>query len=281
MIRILTLTIAMIVIVRSHPAVAADEPIKQAFVVGNSQYEYVSQIPNPENDARAVAATLHAIGFQTTLLKDAKIATFQMQLAGFLRSLSNTNLALFYYAGHGVAINGVNYLVPVDARIASPDDVQRNLISLSEIINGLSAGRGRASLIILDACRNNPFEDVPEARGIKFTRGLSEVLLNRSSIDMGSSTSFASGTLIAFGTGPGSVAADGNGDHSPFTSALLRYLPMPGLEVNSLFNRVRQDVLAETSGAQLPWSQSAMIGDLYLAGKLDTRRTGTGRLPPP
>jgi len=248
-------------------ASAAEAQTRRALVIGNSRYTAVPVLPNPANDARAVAQRLQGLGFQSDLVLDAGQARFTQAVDQFARAIANADVAVFFYAGHGVAVDGQNYLVPVDATLERREDLARRFVTLNSVLLRMTDSGARATLVILDACRDDPFRGSPGARGIARGRGLSEVSLNRSSLATGpGGTTQASGTLIAFATGPGTVAEDGTGQHSPFTTALLANLGAPGIEINSVFNRVRQSVWEGTGRRQLPWSQSAMVGDLYLAG---------------
>ncbi|MBV9824352.1 MAG: caspase family protein [Alphaproteobacteria bacterium] len=252
-----------------------------ALVVGESSYRYVPALANPSNDARALAAVVQQLGFSTTLSLDVDLNAFQRAIAQFISQIPTADVSVFYFAGHAMAVNGQNYIAPIDAQLADAADVQTRFVPLNSLLMQITERSRRATLIILDACRTNPFEQTAAARGFRVSRGLAEVNLNRSSLGgTTDSNGAASGTLIAFATGPGTEAADGNGAHSPFTAALLRNLGSSGLEINSVFNRVRQEVWEATQHRQLPWSQSAMVGDLYLngtGGSLLQRRV----MPPP
>ena len=161
-------------------------------------------------------------------------------------------LALFFYAGHGAQLNGENYLLPVDAAVENEADLKLKAIDLSSLQDALP--EAHANVIILDACRNNPFAGtIAGHRGIGASRGLTPM-------------DPKTGSEIVFATKPNSVAADGSGRNSPFTAALLRHIGARGLEIRQMISRVRRDVIDATNGEQVPWDNSSLVDDLYLAG---------------
>jgi uncharacterized caspase-like protein len=223
-----------------------------ALVVGNSTYEQAPWLANPANDARLMAATLSRLGFAVTLETDVTQAGLRRALGAFTDAVAaagSDSIAFFYYAGHGVQLDGRNYLVPVDAAVGNARDVVLGSVSASDLLQTLELAGGNANLVILDACRDNPFR-----RG---TRGLS-LGLARMDAPVGS--------IIGYATGPGQTALDGSGAHSPYTQALADALLTPGLAIEQVFKQVRRRVYEGTDGAQTPWEESSLIRDLALAG---------------
>jgi len=225
-----------------------------ALVMGNSAYRNVPALDNPANDAADLAKALRAIGFDVIETRDATRDAMAGAVRDFSERIGTADVALFFYAGHGLQMNGENYILPVDAKIESAADVRFNTINLSDIQQEMEGG-GRANIIILDACRNNPFAEklARDHRGLT-SRGLGR--LEASGV----------GSLVVFSTQPNNVAMDGSGRNSPFTSALLRYVGAPGLEIRQMISKVRGDVLAVTDQKQVPWDNSSLVGDVYLGG---------------
>ncbi len=235
----------------ASPAVAEK---RVALVVGNAAYRHVTALDNPANDARLVADTLRSLGFelvgggaQIDLDKsalDAAVQTFGLALQG-------ADVGLFYYAGHGVQIRGANYLVPVGANPVREADIDFQMLDTALVLRQMEAAGTRLNLVILDACRNNPFG----GRGLRATAGgLAQMQAPE-------------GTLISFATQPGNVALDGASGHSPFTSALAQVVRQPGLDIFRTFNEVGLAVKQATAGAQQPWlSSSPIAGNFYFAG---------------
>jgi uncharacterized caspase-like protein len=182
-------------------------------------------------------------------------------IGDFLRAAATANIAVLYYAGHGVQIDGQNYLLPVDVRFSGASDLTSEMTGVNTILAGLDDGI-RANIVILDACRNNPLvRPANEGRSITAPTGLALP----SSLGKGATS--GAGTLLAFATAPGEVALDGDGADSPFSLALARHIGTPGLEVQQMLTRVRAEVVASTRGKQVPWSNSSLLGEVYLAGQ--------------
>ncbi len=224
-----------------------------ALVIGNGAYRNAPALPNPPNDARAVAKTLRDIGFQVIEGTDLDRGSMEKVLLEFLQRVPSASIRLLFYAGHGIQVGGNNYLVPVDAMVASKRAAVFELIDIDRILKGLD-DEAHDNIIILDACRNNPFESrIAPTRAIRGGAGLAAY------------QSVGTGTLIAFATAPGNTAADGEGSHSPFATALLKHIATPGIEVNQMLTRVRIDVAAATERKQIPWVNSSLLGEVYLA----------------
>ncbi len=224
----------------SLPALA-DKRI--ALVIGNGSYKE-SPLRNPVNDAKAMAAILKRLGFDVTLVTNGTLPRMQQAILSFGEALRGGGSGLFYYAGHGLQVKGQNYLVPVDADIASESAVRVTSVPVDLVTDQMGDAANGVNVIILDACRNNPFER--RLRG--GSRGLAAM-------------DAARGTLIAYATAPGSVAADGDGDNGLYTSELLKALGEPNLKAEEVFKRVRAGVVTRTGGRQTPWESSSLTGD--------------------
>jgi uncharacterized caspase-like protein len=224
-----------------------------ALVLGNSNYQAVPALDNPANDAADLAQTLRGVGFEVIEQRDATRDAMASAVRNFTERLRGVDVALFFYAGHGLQMNGENYLLPIDAKIETPADVRFNTLNLTDIQQEME-GAGRANIIILDACRNNPFIE-------KLARG-GRAVPNRG---LGRIDAAGQGSLIVYSTQPNNVALDGTGRNSPFTAALLKYIATPGIEVRQMISRVRGDVLQATAQKQTPWDSSSLVGDVYLA----------------
>jgi hypothetical protein len=214
-----------------------------ALVIGNSAYSD-APLRNPANDARAISSALGALGFRVTSVIDADHKAMQKAIIGFTSRLDENTTALFYYAGHGVQSRGRNYLLPVDAKLDSEAALRFEAIDVGALVEEMGLSRSRVSFVILDACRNNPFER--RFRGA--SRGLAAI-------------DAARGTLIAYATAPGSVAADGEGKNGLYTSEFLKALDEPGLKAEDVFKRVRIAVSDHSKGRQVPWESSSLTGD--------------------
>lgn len=237
---------------------------RMALVIGNGAYAHVKALPNPPNDARAVAKSLRDVGFIVSEGVDLDRAAMQKMTRDFLREAARAQVALAYYAGHGVQIDGRNYLIPVDVELKPGTGMTETMIDMDTIMAGLD-DQVRTNILIFDACRNNPMaQQVASAgtnRGIEGTSGLA------APSSLGSGATLGAGTLIAFATAPGQVALDGEGANSPFSAALSRHIGTPGLEVQQMLTRVRAEVVSATKNKQVPWSNSSLLGEVYLAEK--------------
>lgn len=227
---------------------------KVALVVGNSAYVHVPRLPNPRNDASDLIARLKSIGFEVTPALDLDRNALLQSLATFGRAAEGADVALFFYAGHGLQVNGQNYLVPVDSKVEYEAELDIALVPVSLVMQQLARG-SRVNLVFLDACRDNPF-----------AKDLSRTLGTRSASALGRGLSriqTASGTFIAFATQPDNVAQDGDGRNSPFTKALLSNIEKPGLSISDLMIEVRNDVMRQTNGKQVPWDSSSLTGRFF------------------
>jgi hypothetical protein len=242
----------------------SDRPRKLALVIGNAAYRGVSRLANPVNDAKAVGENLRDMGFEVAEGIDLSHVEMDDQLRRFLLKAAGARTALLFYAGHGVQIDGRNYLLPVDADLRHGGDVETNMLALDTILAGLQDSI-RANIVVLDACRDDPrvAQTVSTELGRNATvrAGLAAPSTPRTASAAGA------GTLVAFATAPGEVALDGDGRNSPFSSALTRHIGTPGLEVQQMFTRVRAEVVASTRNRQVPWTNSSLLGDVYLVSR--------------
>jgi hypothetical protein len=222
---------------------------RTALVIGNAQYE-IGSLRNPEHDAQDMAETLKQLGFEVTLLINANQEHMERAISEFGRHLYQGGVGLFYYAGHGVQVDGENYLIPVRAHIDTETDVRYKAVHIGQILGKMGEARNGLNIVILDACRDNPFaKDFRSA-----SRGLAVV-----------SSSAVKGTLIAYATSPGKVASDGDARNGLYTKHLLQNLHTPGLPVEQVFKRVLRGVERETNGRQSPWTSSSFSGDFHFA----------------
>jgi hypothetical protein len=229
-----------------------------ALVIGNGAYTFAGPLANPASDAAVMGKTLAGLGFTVISGTDLDRKQFDAKVREFILAMSAADTALFYYAGHGLQIAGRNYLLPVEAKIDDEDDVRKQAILVDDVLQYMELNRSeRTNLVILDACRNNPFE-----RQLRRAMGDRSVALGSglAPIDAGA------GTFIAFSTAPGSTAKDGIGlSNSPFTASLARHIRTPGNGVSAVMINVRKDVIKATGGEQVPWDHSALTGDFYFA----------------
>jgi hypothetical protein len=231
------------------PVHAAPSEKRVALVIGNGAYPNVGELPNPPNDAKLMAKTLRTLGFDVVERvnvgqKDMKRA---IKLFGEkLEAAGKDAVGLFYFAGHGVQVGGINYLIPVNVDIQDESDVDIEAVSANTVQQQMAYAGNRLNMIIMDACRNNPFKRSFRSA----SRGLARMDATK-------------GTLIAYATSPGDVAADGSGENSPYTEALSKALLTPGLTVERVFKEVRNSVVAATNNRQVPWEASSLTGGDY------------------
>ncbi len=220
---------------------------KYALVMGNSDY-ISSPLRNPVNDAKAIAAELKSLGFDVMLYTNISQTDMKRNIRTFGNKLSkNKGTGLFYFAGHGLQLNGENYLVPVDAKIEKEQDVELEAVNLKRILGEMDYAQNGMNIVILDACRNNPFARSMRSGG---GNGLA-------------STKAPKGTFIAFATSPGSVAADGTGKNGLYTQELLKMLRIKGLKIEDVFKKVRKNVYLKSNEKQVPWENSSIFDDFY------------------
>jgi len=237
-----------------------------ALVIGNGAYAAVHPLPNPPNDARTVAKSLRAIGFEVSEGIDLDRAAMEKLLREFIRGAITARTAVVFYAGHGMQIDGKNYLLPIDIKTDNVSDLATAMTDVDTLLAGLD-DQIRTNIIILDACRDNPLAQKMAAEPAGGSRSVTVRSGLAAPAALGAGATLGAGTLIAFATAPGQVALDGDGANSPFSSALVRHLGTPGLEVQQMLTRVRAEVVAATRSKQVPWSNSSLLGEVFLAGK--------------
>lgn len=237
---------------------------RMALVIGNGAYARIKALPNPPNDARAVAKSLRDIGFIVSEGVDLDRTAMQKMTREFLREAARAQVVVVYYAGHGVQVDGRNYLIPVDVELKPGASMTETMIDMDTIMAGLD-DQVRTNILIFDACRNNPMAQQVAAAGS--SRGIEGASGLAAPSSLGSGATLGAGTLIAFATAPGQVALDGEGANSPFSAALSHHIGTPGLEVQQMLTRVRAEVVSTTQNKQVPWSNSSLLGEVYLVEK--------------
>ena len=221
-----------------------------ALVIGNGEYRNATRLKNPPNDANDISAALKQLGFEVTSASNIGQREMKRLIREFGQRLRNGGQGLFYFAGHGVQSGGRNFLIPVDADIQNEADVEDLGVDVNLVLNLMDEAGNGLNIVILDACRNNPF-----ARSFRSaTNGLAQL-------------DAPTGTLIAYATAPGRVASDGAGRNGLYTEALLTHMRVPGLSAIDMFQEVRAQVVRETGGVQVPWEATSLVGKFYFAGE--------------
>ncbi len=266
----LRLLAAILIGLLSGAASVARAETRIALVIGNSAYQNAPPLANPKNDATAVAEALGKLGFTVLTGIDLDRTATAQKLREFRRRLAGAEAALFYYAGHGLQVDGTNYIVPIDAQLSDETDLPFQAVELSVVMSILEREQ-RTNLVFLDACRDNPLAQnlaraMGAARSTAIGRGLAIV------------KDVIGGTLIAFATQPGNVALDGEGQHSPFTEALLEHIAAPDIEVREMLTRVRNSVLKATSDRQWTWDHSSLTEPFYFVAR-GLAVAGSGEAP--
>lgn len=259
--RIGGIAFGILVIVLGLFPLAVQAAERAALVIGNQRYT-MGALETPEADARAVGDRLRAAGYQVTRLVDLGQTEFYNAVDAFFSANARAKVLLFFYAGHGVQVNGRNFLIPVDMRQDDPDILSR-MFDLRYLMGKLNESSSETKVVILDACRDNLFSSNPNAAS-----GLSELIS-------------PPGTFVAFSTAPGATASDGEGDHSPYTVALLENAFRPKVKIEEAFKSVRKQVGLLTKGAQTPWENTSLVQDFYLVPELssaaaDGKKQGAG-----
>lgn len=237
---------------------SSSEAKKVALIIGNSEYQVTSPLANPTEDAKLVFAAAKQAGFQTTMAIDLSIGDFQKVLRNFRSSADGADIAMVYYAGHGIEGKGKNWLIPTDAELGAARDLPYEAIELDRVMETIAGARMR--IVILDACRNNPFARTwkSDTRGV--TNGLAGVDVDD--------------VLVIYAAAPGQTAADGKGSNSPFATSLAKRLPQPDLPVQLLGGTIRDDVLAATGGDQRPFVSASITGTpIYLVPRTQVAAT--------
>jgi hypothetical protein len=230
-----------------------------ALVIGNGAYTSSPPLRNPPNDARDMAATLKVLGFEVISGINANQREMKRLIREFGQKLKAGGSGLFYYAGHGVQSKGRNYLIPIDANIQSEAEVEDSGVDAALVLNYMDDAQNGLNIVILDACRNNPF-----SRSFRSaTDGLAQV-------------DAPTGTLIAYATAPGRVASDGTGQNGLYTSELLKQMRVPGLSATEMFMRVRAEVMKQTGNKQVPWEASSLVGTFYFTAGANSTASNSG-----
>lgn len=219
-----------------------------ALVIGNSGYAHITPLPNPVNDAKAMSAALEKLGFKVLKYENLNHNAMKRAIGEFGIALDDYDVGLFYYAGHGVQYDGINYLVPVDANVGSEDEIEYECVNAGRVLSKMEMMKTGVNIIILDACRNNPF---------KFAASRSMSAPGLTGMDA------PAGSIVAYATAPGKTASDGLGKNGLYTEELLSYIFRPDLKVEDLFKQVRINVMKKTNNRQIPWETSSLTGDFY------------------
>ncbi len=219
-----------------------------ALVIGNGAYEDAPLV-NPVHDAEDMARAVVRYGFTTMKHLNVDRKEMRRAIRRFGQAIGGGGVGLFYYAGHGLQVDGENYLVPIGATVYAADEIQDECLRASAVLRKMETAGNRLNIIILDACRNNPFA----RRFRSATRGLARM-------------DAPAGSILAYATAPGSVAADGEGRNGLYTDNLLKHMQTPNLEIGQLFRRVRSDVMSASGGRQVPWESSSLTGSFYFSG---------------
>ncbi len=225
------------------------EEKRLALIIGNDSYKYGGTLANPVNDAKDIADTLRNLGFEVMYSENADQRTVKTTIDDFGQRLVNYDVALFYYAGHGIQVKGVNYIVPVDANLMNEQDVEYDCVEIGRILAKMEVARSSVNIVILDACRDNPFERAWSGRSAQ-TKGLA--FMNA-----------PSGSLIAYSTSPGKTASDGVQRNGLYTGTLLRYLTRPNIQIEEMFKLVREEVEIRSNHQQTPWESTSLKGRFY------------------
>jgi hypothetical protein len=249
------------------PALAA--PNRVALVIGNQSYED-APLQNPINDANAMAKALEAVGFQVFKYTDLKQADMKKAIDKFGGALQKDGTALFYFSGHGMQVKGGNYLIPIACQIATENDIEYEAVDAGRVLGKMESAGTAVNIVILDACRNDPFSRRFRSTGSK---GLAHMDAPR-------------GTLIAYATAPGSTASDGDGENGLYTQELIKHVQTPGITIEDVFKRVRAGVIGQSSGQQTPWESSSLVGDFRFnqaspGGGTGTQTASVGPSAPP
>ncbi len=232
---------------------ATDSMAKQdrlALLIGNSAYKKLGPLKNPVNDVAAMDRALRNSGFDVMVVKNADRAAMGRAIDEFGSKLKNYEVGLFYFSGHGLQVDGINYLCPLYMSIQGQSDVQYEAVDAGKVLAKMEDAGNRMNIVILDACRNNPFK-----RSFRSMRnGLAQM-------------DAPTGSFIAFATAPGNVALDGRGNNSPYVTHMVNNMGQKGLSIETFFKQVRRGVMKDTNRKQVPWESSSLVGDFYFAGK--------------
>lgn len=220
-----------------------------ALIIGNADYMYVSKLSNPVNDAKTMRSGLKNLGFDVIISENANLRTMKETIDAFGQKLQKYDVGLFFYSGHGVQVNGENYLIPIDANIKNENDVEYDGVKAERVLGRMEDARNKTNIMILDACRENPFE-----------RSWTKSFIGKGLAAMTAPT----GSLVAYATAPGQVAYDDSRQkNSPYTFALLHYLSASNTSILEMFQQVRTMVIQNTNNKQIPWESTSLTGNFY------------------
>ncbi len=219
-----------------------------ALVIGNANYTGAGSLKNPVNDARSMKIALEELGFDVLKYENCDQRMMKRAIDEFGKELVNYDIGFFFYAGHGLQVTGANYLIPVDAQLQNENDVEYDCVRADRVMAKMETANAKTNIIVLDACRNNPFE----RSWARSTNGSGLAFMNA-----------PQGSLIAYATAPGNTAADGEGNNGLYTSSLLKHIKTPNIGIESVFKKVRQDVIKSSGGQQTPWESTSLTGDFY------------------
>ncbi|HTE08676.1 MAG TPA: caspase family protein [Flavitalea sp.] len=222
-----------------------EDEMRFALIIGNRSYK-LAPLQNSVNDANDLAALVTSKNFTVTKVIDGTKLEMKNAIREFAEKISSGGVGLFYYSGHGVQLDGENYLVPIDADYEYKEEVPEDCVSVSSILRFMETSKNRLNIIILDACRNTPFKS--------FSRSGEKGMVR---------VEAPSGSIVAYSTAPGKTASDGNGRNGLYTSKLLKYLNVPGIKIEDVFKQVRIEVTRESNNLQSPWESNSLMGDFY------------------
>lgn len=243
------LILALVAILLLPSSGFSEQSNRLALVIGNATYKS-SPLRNPVNDAYDMAQTLRTLGFEVIHKENVGQRAMEKAVRDFGKRLRKGGVGLFYFAGHGIQVNGINYLIPIGAQIYEETDIKYEAVDARRILDAMHTAGNNLNIVILDACRDNPF-----ARSFRTgARGLARM-------------DAPTGTLVAYSTAPGMVAADGEGRNATYTKYLLKYMTTANLTIEQVLKKVRVEVISETGNKQVPWETSSLTGDFYFGSK--------------
>jgi hypothetical protein len=242
--------LGLLMIMSCMCAAAAERRV--ALIIGNNAYVRIGALNNAANDASKMDQALKAAGFETTVKIDAKRRNLYSAIDAFAAQIaaSPDTVGLFYYAGHGIQANGINYLIPIDADIESESDLEAEAVDADKVLRAMADAHNRMNIVVLDACRDNPLPKKSRSA----SRGLARM-------------DAPTGTFIAYAAGPGQTAQDGSGGNGLFTGELVKAIALPDLPIEQVFKKAAAGVRAQTSDKQVPWIEASLLGDFYFHTK--------------
>ncbi len=230
------------------PASSRSSEKRLALIIGNADYLHGGRLANPVHDARSMAAVLQELGFTVQRFENCDQKTMKRAIDEFGSSLKRYTVGVFFYAGHGVQVKGNNYLLPVDAKLESENDVEYDAVRADRVLAKMESAGTATNIVVLDACRDNPFE----RSWRRSARGNGLAFMNA-----------PSGSIIAYATAPGETASDGDGRNGLYTSAILEHIRTPGITIETMFKRVRSTIMEKSGKRQIPWESTSLRGEFY------------------